>query len=296
MVGQEVQTCECSRRACISVKGMRSSVAGRAEAGCYNPAALGTPPVNAPDDLAMPDLASPKEAGPAVFAEDDRRYIHIRRSHFYAALLPLAFAAGLAFGYLVWGGVPRESAASSNSSAGFSVGGRIEVDPDNDPAIGPLDAPVTIIEFSDFNCPYCRQWHQEVFRELLAAYPAQIRFVYRDFPIVADGTAGFAAAQAANCAGEQGAYWEYHDALFSGAYALDRAGFGASAQQLGLDSATLLECLDSGRQAGEVEADFRYGASLGINGTPTFFINGIPLIGAQPLLRFIELINAELGR
>jgi len=196
----------------------------------------------------------------------------------------------------VWGGVPRESATSPTNTAAFSVGGRIEVDPDNDPSIGPLDAPVTIIEFSDFNCPYCRQWHQEVFQGLLATYPAQIRFVYRDFPIVGNGTPGFAAAQAANCAGEQGAYWEYHDALFSGAYALDRAGFETSAQQLGLDSATLMECLDSGRQAGEVEADFRYGTSLGINGTPTFFINGIPLIGAQPLLRFVEIISAELGR
>jgi len=227
---------------------------------------------------------------------DDRRYIHIRRSHFYAALLPLAFAAGLAYGYLLWGrAVPQLDAASSDA-AGFSIAGRIEVDPGDDPAIGPPDAPVTIVEFSDFNCPFCRQWHLEVFEELLAAYPAQVRFVYKDFPIVGEGTPGFAAAEAANCAAEQGAFWEFHNALFSGDYSLERTGFEAAARQLELDVPALMECFESSRYTEEVDTDFRYGADLGVTGTPTFFINGIPLIGAQPLLRFVELINSELGR
>lgn len=249
--------------------------------------------MKAVDELLEADAAPELEA---VSIQDDRRYIHIRRSHFYAALLPLAFAAGLAYGYVLWGRARLAPGSSSSSSAEFSVGGRIEVDPEDDPSIGPPDAAVTIVEFSDFNCPYCRQWHLEVFEELMAAYPAQIRFIYKDFPIVGGGAPGFAAAQAANCAGEQDAFWEFHDSLFSGDFSLDNAGFEAAAQELGLDAAALLECLESGRYAAEVDADFRYGASLGVNATPTFFINGIPLIGAQPLLRFIELINAELGR
>ena len=108
--------------------------------------------------------------------------------------------------------------------------------------------------------------------------------------------AGFAAAEAANCAAEQGAYWEYHDALYSGDYPLNQPGFEAVARQLELDLPGLTECIKSGRQTSEVDGDFRYGASLGVTGTPSFFINGIPLIGAQPLLRFVEVINSELGR
>jgi predicted DsbA family dithiol-disulfide isomerase len=228
--------------------------------------------------------------------EDDRRYIHIRRSHFYAALLPIVFAAGLAYGYLLWGRAAVQTDPSASSLGGFSAAGRIEVDPGEDPSIGPPDAPVTVIEFSDYNCPFCQQWQREVFDELMAAFPAQIRFVYKDFPIVGEGTPGFGAAEAANSAAEQGAYWEFHQALFSGDYPLDRAGFEAITRQLELDLPAIQECLDSGRQAAEVDEDFRYGADLGVNGTPTFFINGIPLIGAQPLLRFVEVINAELGR
>lgn len=227
---------------------------------------------------------------------DDRRYIHIRRSHFYAALLPLAFAAGLAYGYLLWGRAESDPDAAFSGATGFSFAGRIDVDPGDDPAIGPSNAPVTIVEFSDFNCPFCRQWHLEVFEELMAAYPGQIRFVYKDFPIVGERTPGFAAAEAANCAGEQSAFWEFHNALFSGDYPLDQAGFEAVGRQLELDLPALMECFESGRQTAEVDADFRYGADLGVTGTPTFFINGIPLIGAQPLLRFVELINTELGR
>ena len=247
----------------------------------------------------MTDEPQVKEAAPKLETlplEDDGRYIHIRRSHFYAALLPLAFAAGLAYGYLLWGRVAPRLGAASSDAAGFSIAGRIEVDPADDPSIGPLEAPVTIVEFSDYNCPFCQQWHQEVFEELLAAYPAQVRFVYKDFPIVGEGTPGFAAAEAANCAGEQGAYWEFHNALFSGNYPLDRSGFEAAGRQLELDLPAWTECFESGRQTAEVDADFRYGADLGVTGTPTFFINGIPLIGAQPLLRFVELINSELGR
>lgn len=225
---------------------------------------------------------------------DDRRYIRVRRSHFYAALMPIAFAAGLAYGYFLWGG-DRTELAGAQGSYSAEVN-RVQVETDDDPSLGPADAPITIIEFSDFNCPYCRAWNQQVFHQLLDHYADQIHFVYRDFPIVGGGSVGQQAAQAANCAAEQDRYWDYHDALFSGTYSLDPGGYLAAAQSLGMDAATLGDCLDSGRYADESQADLRYGAAVGVSGTPTFFINGIPLIGAQPLSRFIEIIDAELGR
>jgi protein-disulfide isomerase len=228
---------------------------------------------------------------------DAGRYIRIRRSHFYALLLPLAFVAGIAYGYLIWGrneAVPAAPAEAGDTGLSRAIA-RIEVEADDDPALGPEDAPITIIEFSDFNCPYCQRWHQEVFEPLLASYPGQIRFIYRDFPIVGGGGPGMAAAQAANCAGEQDRYWEFHGAMFSGIYALNGEGFAEASGAVGLDSEALLECYESGRYETEVQADLQYGAGLGVSGTPTFFINGIPLVGAQPLLRFVEIINAELG-
>lgn len=240
----------------------------------------------------FPPLSQDKP--PSEQPEEEGRYIRIRRSHFYAALMPLAFAAGVAYGYLLWG---RQSSDLAEAQGSYSaVAERITVETDDDPALGPANAPITIIEFSDYNCPYCRAWQQQVMGPLLEAYPDQIRFVYRDFPIVGGGAAGLAAAQAANCAGEQQAYWDYHAALFSGSFPLDSSGFRAAAESLGLDAAALVDCVESGRHAEEVNQDLRYAAGLGIRGTPTFFINGIPLVGAQPLERFSEIIDAELQR
>lgn len=189
----------------------------------------------------------------------------------------------------------RQAAGSAESQSFSSAGIRFQIDPVNDPARGPNGAPISIVEFGDYNCPYCQRWHREGYEELLAAYPEQILFTYVDFPMMGGGAIGFEAALAANCAEEQCTFWEYHDALFSGAYPLDPAGF-EGARELGLDNQALLECIDTGRFAREIQADLEYGANIGVNGTATFFTNGIPMIGAQPLLRFVEVINGELGQ
>lgn len=236
-----------------------------------------TPPAEAP-------LAAP------LAAEAD--FIRFKRSHFYAALVPVAFVLGLAVGYLFWGRAPATTAGATAASGGPPT--RLQVSADDDPALGPEDAPVVIIEFSDFSCPYCRRFHQQTFRPLLEAYPDQIRFVYRDFPILSPES--FVAAQAAECAEEQDAFWEFHDALFSGRYPLGREAYRAYAEELGLDAEALLACVDEGRYAAEVQADAQAAASLGVRGTPTFFINGIPLVGAQPLERFQQVIDGELQR
>jgi protein-disulfide isomerase len=241
--------------------------------------------------------------------EDELRF---RRSHLYAALLPLAFVVGLATGFLFWGRSTTAAGdpALQNPTAGEQadvqppVEGpqpppaagsqeivRLDVSVDDDPALGPHDAPITIIEFSDFACQYCRRFHQETFQLLMDAYPDQIRFVYRDFPVVG----GFDAAQAAECADEQGFFWEYHDLLFTGTQGLSRTAYEQYAQDLGMDSEEFTTCLDEERFDSEVTDDANYAASLGANGTPTFFINGIPLVGAQPLGNFKQIIDRELG-
>ncbi len=246
----------------------------------------------------MPDISEPVTGSPAgtpVPAEPpkvrDPRYIQIKRSHFFAVLILLAFGAGLGSGYLAWGRGGVAQPALQESTAGGQQ--RFDVSTDGDPSVGPDDAPVTIVEFSDFNCPYCRKFHQETFEPLMSTYGDRIRFVYRDFPITS--AESFVAAQAANCAGRQGAYWPFHDALFSGGLGLGRAAYEAYAQQLGLDVQALGACLDSGEEAAEVTADARTASELGVTGTPTFFINGIPLVGAQPLSEFSRVIEDELG-
>jgi protein-disulfide isomerase len=128
---------------------------------------------------------------------------------------------------------------------------------------------------------------------LLEQYPEQVRFVYRDFPFLSQES--MIAAQAAHCADEQGAFWEFHNALFSGRYPLGAQAYETYAVELGLDSSDLLACISSGRYEQEVEDDARFAAGRGVTGTPTFFINGIPLVGAQPLDRFSFLIEQELG-
>ncbi|NIS81063.1 MAG: thioredoxin domain-containing protein [Anaerolineales bacterium] len=228
--------------------------------------------------------------------------MRFKRSYFYAALLPLTFVVGLASGFLIWGRTDSPEAGSPGVTS-LPIAPtpveqqpvRLEVSLDDDPALGPDDAQIVIVEFSDFNCPFCQRFHQETFTDLMDAYAGQIKFVYRDFPIVGGGQVGFEAARAANCAAEQGDYWAFHDALFSGRYNLDRNGFVQYASGLGMDQTLLEECLDSGRYDDEVQADFREGVELGVTGTPTFFINGIPLVGAQPLSSFVRVIEPELA-
>lgn len=233
---------------------------------------------------------NPAQSTPTEQQDD---YFHIKRSYVVTALLLIFFTFGLGAGYLMWGvgSSPSTDPVSQPSNPQESV--RFDVPIDDDPSIGPEDAPIVIVEFSDYNCPYCRKWHQETFNALLESYPDQILFVYRDFPILSQESNY--ASQAAECADEQGAFWEYHDALFSGVYELGSIAYEAYAVELGLDAQELLDCVESGRYEDEVANDAQFASSLGITGTPTFFINGLPLVGAQPLSKFTPIIDDELG-
>ncbi len=173
---------------------------------------------------------------------------------------------------------------------------RVEVSVDDDPAWGPEDAPVVIIEFSDFQCPFCTRFRKQTYDRIKETYGDKIRFVYRDFPLTQIHPEAVPAAIAANCAGEQGKYWEYHDLLFLGGKPLGRDTYVEYADQLGLDVDEFSRCIDEQRYLDEVQKDFQDGVAAGVRGTPTFFINGVPLVGAQPFENFQAVIEQELAK
>jgi predicted DsbA family dithiol-disulfide isomerase len=171
---------------------------------------------------------------------------------------------------------------------------RIHVDSSGQPARGPADAPVKIVEFSDFQCPYCGQMAR-ILRQLEALYPEEIRLVFRDFPLPMHKDA-VKAAEAAACAGDQGKYWEMHDRLFAGQKNLTRADLDRYAADAGLQAARFSACLDGGRHAADWQKDRRDGERYGVTGTPTLFINGRPVFGAATIQDLREVIDEELER
>lgn len=241
---------------------------------------------------------------PAASPRSERR--SAVRLHFvwWILFLALFFGLGLGTGYLIWGLSPQdgnESSAAGQMTAPTADPNsprkvtRYPVDADDDPAYGPADAQITIIEFSDFECPYCLRWHTEVWPRLQETYADKIRLVYRDFPLYSIHPNAGPAAEAANCAGEQNQYWEFHDLLFSGGSSLGTKTYQAYAESLGLDLNQFNECVESRKYESEVEADYQYAVGIGIQSTPTFFINGVALVGAQPFEVFQELIELELA-
>jgi protein-disulfide isomerase len=160
------------------------------------------------------------------------------------------------------------------------------------PSKGPAGAPITIVEFSDYECPYCVKAEPTV-RQLLAEYPGKIRLVYRDFPLPMHSRAP-KAAEAAHCAGDQGKYWEMHDKLIASSTQLDPKDLKSHARDVGLDGAKFDQCLDSGEKAKVVEGHKRAGDEAGVSGTPAFFINGRMISGAQPLEAFKAIVDQEL--
>jgi len=162
------------------------------------------------------------------------------------------------------------------------------------PARGPEDAPVTIIEFSDYQCPFCRRAEPTV-KQVLEEYEGKVRFVFRHFPLDRIHPQARGASEAAACAAEQGKFWEYHEELFTGNAQLDRPGLDAAAAKTGLDAAAFKACVDSRKTQALVEADVKDGEAAGVSGTPAFFINGIPLRGALPLEEFKRVIDEELA-
>jgi protein-disulfide isomerase len=166
---------------------------------------------------------------------------------------------------------------------------------DDDPIMGPVDAPVTIVEFSDFQCPYCEQAASSVLPQIFQQYPDEVRLVYRDFPLTQIHPQALPAALAAECADDQGKFWEYHDLLFANQSALDDASLEAYAAQIGLDQAVFDQCYTSQEHLDEIRHDYEDGLTYGVSGTPAFFVNGIRIVGAQPLAVFQQAIEQALA-
>jgi protein-disulfide isomerase len=160
------------------------------------------------------------------------------------------------------------------------------------PAKGPTDAPIELIEFADFQCPFCLAASPTV-KRVLDTYGNRIRFVYRNFPLQNHPDAR-PAAEAAQCANEQGQFWAYHDRLFAVPGKLSDADLKQTAVDLGLDPARFNTCVDQHQYKSVVEADAQAGADAGVSGTPAFFINGRLLSGAQPYDAFKRVIDEEL--
>lgn len=164
----------------------------------------------------------------------------------------------------------------------------------HDPVRGPAEAPVTIVEFSEYQCPFCARVTPTL-KQIEQQYGSKVRIVFKDFPLPNHAQAP-KAAEAAHCAGEQGKYWELHDRLFANQQQLQVPELKAHAVAVGLDQAAFDQCLDSGKFAANVQADVDLGAGMGVQSTPTLYINGRVVTGAQPLNVFTSIIDEELAR
>jgi protein-disulfide isomerase len=246
---------------------------------------------------------------PVFASEDPEEFVSFKRSHFYSVLVVLAFAVGLLLGFVIWGrdaavtAVAAEPSAQQAAQPSGQVAEvpvtpepqytRYEIPTEGYPSLGPDDAPITIVEFSDFQCPFCRRFHEETYQALLDAYPGQIRFVYRNLPLTSIHPDAMPSAVASLCANDQNAYWDYHGKLFS-SETLTRDTFVQYAADLSLNVDEFSACLDSGKHDDFIQQDMNFALDLGVQSTPTFFINGLAIVGAQPLSAFQQIIDLEL--
>lgn len=163
------------------------------------------------------------------------------------------------------------------------------------PVRGDANAKVTMIEFSDFECPFCEKWYTDNMQQLQDKYisTGKVKFVFKNFPLSFHPLAE-KAAEAAECAGQQGKYWEFHDNLFT-TRNLTVDQMKSTAKDMGLDTTKFNNCLDSGSTAAGIQADINEGSAAGVSGTPTFFINGQKIVGAQPFAAFDSAIQQALS-
>ena len=184
---------------------------------------------------------------------------------------------------------PAQPTAAPNAGAVD----RLAVEEGNSPSLGPADATVVIIEFSDFTCPFCARFVIETKPRLLEVYGDRVRFVFRHAPIL--GPMSVESALAAVCADEQGAFWDYHDRLFRNQQSLNSEALIGHAQALGLDMGSFNACMTREASLDKLRADLSAAQESGLTGTPTFFINGRVLRGAQPFEEFARIIEEELA-
>jgi len=166
--------------------------------------------------------------------------------------------------------------------------------PDDDPVLGKADAPITLIEFTDYQCPFCGRVRQTV-SQILEEYKGKVRYVIRDFPLSFHKDA-LKAHEGAHCAADQGKYWEMNKKLFADQSKIQVEDLKKYAAEIKLDAKKFADCLDSGKYTEKVRKSQEYGEKIGVSGTPAFFINGRMISGARPFEAFKEIIDDELRK
>ncbi len=212
-----------------------------------------------------------------------QRAIHRKKRKHWANLAVLATVIGIAAAVLLWPRTPPVEVAPERL--------------DDNPSIGDPGAPVTVTEFGDFTCSACRSWHQAgVLLQIVEKYAGQVRLEWRDLPIITPDSPK--AAEAGQCAHDQGRFWEYLDRVYrepGSSYTNARAAdLPRYAADIGLDVHDFQACLEDGRHRSTVSFDLDFARSLGLNGTPSFLVNGTPIVGGNPEL-IVQAIESALA-
>lgn len=262
-------------------------------------------PILQPDELQTSNAKTQAAAATTSATTTSSKESVPRTTFNYVVIAATFLIVGIVIGGLTFGssdgGVDEQTLRRAINQAVAAAGGDgtslVDMDlmADDDPFIGSEDAPVTIVEFSAYACPYCARHFEDTLEPLLENYGDYIRYVYRDFPVI-NPQVSQPAAFAANCANEQGRFWDYHEMLFSNQERLGNTFFLQAATELDLDMDAFTECIDDNRYVGEVEGDYVDGILNNISGTPAFYINGQFLSGALPYEAFERAVLRELSR
>ena len=215
-------------------------------------------------------------------------------------LLVSVYTGGFGFGDGSGSGavVVRQPTAAPAGEGEAAPSAPVQIELGDSPSRGDKDAPVTLVEYSDFQCPFCSRHFSQTQPQIEEQYvkTGKVRFVYKHFPLDSIHPQATPAALASECAREQGKFWEYHDLIFQNQQSLGDASYKQWAAQLRLDTAEFNDCYDSKKYQDRVTADLQQGSSAGIRGTPGFFLNGQLISGAQPFAVFQQMIDAELAK
>lgn len=205
-------------------------------------------------------------------------------------------------GVMIAGAILYTKSVENDSPIAEDLPSVVDIKMGSNQVLGDKNAPVQIIEFSDFQCPFCRSFWEGAYSEIKSKYidTGKVALEFRDYPLDFH-PAAVISARAARCAGDQNMFWQMHDKIFSeqaeqgtGTIYYEASDIKNWAKEIGLNTQTFNTCLDSDKYADDVQDDFKAGQKYGVSGTPTFFINGTRVVGAQPFSVFESIIEAEL--
>ena len=208
--------------------------------------------------------------------------------------------AAIIAGAIIYSSGPQTGGVTAGiapSSGGSASGGAVEiVVTDQDHIRGNVNASVTIVEYSDFECPFCQRFHPTVL-QALSDYPEDVRWVYRHFPLSNIHPQAQPAAEASECVAEQKGdegFWSFVDAMFKNQSRLGSSYYREVAGEIGVNLAQFDSCVSSNKYADKVDSDYSSGIQIGVTGTPGSFVNGVPVLGAVPYAQLKAIIEAQM--